>query len=508
MPLINPLTDREIKNRLDKISIVTITASILFYFTFVPLLFKPFGGAVVGFIAVPVMIVSWHAGMKGGFITGFASGLFVNSFMLALLYNEWVFDVLLRHQGIPGVIMLTFLGGGSGYFRELRDRYVCEIEKRMAAQRELEESVAGFETLFRKSSEGLYLIDPQSGSYIEVNPSFCSITGYDREELLEMHGHTRLIAPCDRDTFKPIMRLFKNGESIDNLQAKIIRKDGRERFVIFGATPIIWKGRKVLYGFMRDITPLKRMQLELERKNREMIDLTNTIAHDLRNPLTGVKGILELHYAEAKEKKEEKEEAIDALALKEIDYMQGLLEDMLELSRVDSDFSTSEWKQVALDSLVGKITELLKPQMDRRKIRFSFTGSGIRVLADERSLEKVLMNLIGNAIAYMGAQPNPSVSVSCHEDEKEVTVKITDNGMGIPEESLPFIFEKFRRGSNVGSIKGSGLGLSIVKKAVEAHGGTIRVESKVGTGSTFVFTIPRRKVSSADSAADSGNGKA
>jgi PAS domain S-box-containing protein len=484
-----------------QVTVATIIISLLLYLIPVPLLFKPFGGAVVGFLVIPVMVVGWHAGMMGGFIVGCAGGLFVNSFMLAYLYNEWVWDVLLRHQGIPGVIMLTLLGGGAGYFRELRDRYLREIRQRIVAQKELEESGRGFQTLFDRSSEGLYLVDPESGSYIEVNPALCSITGYDREELLRV-PHGWLATTTDREELKRQMQSLKRGETLDNLEGKIIRKDGGERFIIFGATPIFWKGRKVLYGFMRDITSRKLMQLELERKNREIIDLTNTISHDLRNPLTGIKGILELHCDEAKEKNDEKEQAIDALALKEVDYMQDLLDDLLEAARLDTSGRSFEWKLVALDDLFGRVVELLSLQLSQKKVTVTCDVNGVSVRADERALEKACMNLVGNAIIYMGAQPDPVISIKCRDDGGLVTVSVTDNGMGIPPESLPGIFEKFRRGSNVGSVKGTGLGLSIVKRIVEAHGGTISVESTMGVGSTFVFTIPRRK--NQDSGSEAG----
>ena len=475
-----------------KVTVATIIISLLLYLIPVSLLFKPFGGAVVGFLVIPVMVVGWLAGMKGGFLVGCAGGLIVNSLMLAHLYNEWVWDVLLHHQGIPGLIMLTFLGGGSGYFRELRDRYLREIRQRIVAQRELEETARGFRTLFNQSSEGLYLVDPESGKYIEVNPALCSITGYDREELLRV-PHARLAPVTDREELKGQMQSLKKGETLDNLEGTIIRKDGGERFIIFGATPIFWKGRKLLYGFMRDITSRKRMQLELERKNREIIDLTNTISHDLRNPLTGIKGILELHCAEAKGENDEKEQAIDALALKEVDYMQELLDDLLEAARLDSGDRSFELKEVALDGLFERIVDLFSPQINQKKISVSCTVDGISVWGDERALEKACMNLVGNAITYMGAQPDPVISIKGHDDGKLVSVSITDNGMGIPPESLSGIFEKFRRGSNVGSVKGTGLGLSIVKRIVEAHGGTIGVESTIGTGSMFVFSIPQRK---------------
>jgi signal transduction histidine kinase len=348
-------------------SIVLIAVSLLVYIVLVPLLFPILGGAVVGFIVIPIMVISWHTGMKLGFVSGFFGVLVLNSFMLAYLYHELSVDVLRHHQGIPGLIMLTLLGGGAGYFRELRDRYVGEINARMVAQR------------------------------------------------------------------------------------------------------------------------------ELERKNREIVDLINTITHDLRNPLTGIRGILEIHCMDAVARQVNEKDIMDyRLALREVDYMQDLLEDLLELAQLDTKNAGVEWKPVDVAEVVRKAVELYKPQLSKRSVAVAISIDGVSLFADSRALEKVFMNLVGNAINYMGTQPQPSITIAAADDGCRVALRVTDNGMGIPAAALPFVFDKFRRGPNVGSIKGTGLGLSIVKGIAEAHGGTVTVQSVEGAGSTFTITIPHR----------------
>ncbi|MHC4861962.1 MAG: sensor histidine kinase, partial [Planctomycetota bacterium] len=111
------------------------------------------------------------------------------------------------------------------------------------------------------------------------------------------------------------------------------------------------------------------------------------------------------------------------------------------------------------------------------------------VYADESSLEKVFMNLIGNAVNYIG-EGEKEITVRAELLEDHVRLTVEDTGLGIPEDSLPYVFEKFRRGQNVAGIQGTGLGLAIVDGIVRAHGGTVTIESEVGVGTTVSLTLP------------------
>ena len=111
------------------------------------------------------------------------------------------------------------------------------------------------------------------------------------------------------------------------------------------------------------------------------------------------------------------------------------------------------------------------------------------VLADRKGMTKVFMNLIGNAVNYIGEGPDRRIEIGVKTAEGKKVYYVRDNGIGIPEESQKTLFQKFKRGANVKSISGTGLGLSIVKGTIEAHGGTIWAESTVGEGTTFYFTL-------------------
>jgi signal transduction histidine kinase len=139
--------------------------------------------------------------------------------------------------------------------------------------------------------------------------------------------------------------------------------------------------------------------------------------------------------------------------------------------------------------IVEKVLERLTYQVKEKNIAITVDVNH-GAYADGKYLEKILMNLIGNAVAYTDNASAPFIHIRSKLQGEMVKFSVEDNGRGIPEKDFPTIFDKFKRGTNVEGIAGTGLGLPIVKAAVEAHGGRIWVESKVGEGTTFYFTLP------------------
>lgn len=586
----------------------------LVYLIGVPLLFPYVGGAVSGILVFPLLVIGWYAGVPAGFFYAFFIAVIADTLMLSYLDKVWHFDAIIRHEGTVGVLIITLLSGGAGYFRKLRERYLDEIEQRKSAQRELEaihrkteqvlatipsavfsvdlqkritswnkaaeaitglseasvlgmecrkiwncppcelncgvldisikkpvlcreisiglhdgrsiiieksintlvdengmvcggvecfvdvsrrkkieqemvETANGFQTLFDRSGEGLFLLDPQRNlQFVEVNPAMCAITGYTRDEF-EHLNYDRLYPEDEKEQLTDIRNQLLCGKTFADFEGVVSCKDGSVRFVIFGATPIDWHGKRIIYGAVRDISSLKKMQIALERKNNEIIALAHTISHDLRNPLTAVRGVIELHCLEA-DKNNKDEVSLNSLVLRQIDYMQSLLDDLMETARLESGSATIVKKQIALREIIVKTADLCSQQMQHKKGKVHIDAEAVSVFADERSLEKVFMNLLGNALTYSDPVRAPIVSIVAKYEGTSVVISVSDNGKGIPEDSLPVIFNKFSRGSNVADVKGTGLGLSIVKSIVEAHGGTVSVKSTLGAGSTFTLSLP------------------
>ena len=146
-------------------------------------------------------------------------------------------------------------------------------------------------------------------------------------------------------------------------------------------------------------------------------------------------------------------------------------------------------EEIDLCALALEAVARLKYPIEEKKTAVTIDDELGMVMADKKGMTKVFMNLIGNAVNYIGEGPDRKIVVGVENTDGKKVFYVRDNGIGIPEESKETIFEKFKRGANVKGINGTGLGLSIVKGTVEAHGGTIWAESKVGAGTTFYFTL-------------------
>lgn len=235
-----------------------------------------------------------------------------------------------------------------------------------------------------------------------------------------------------------------------------------------------------------DISRLK----ELERVRQ---DFVANVSHELRTPLTTIKGYTETLLDGAL--KEEVAPQFLQVIQKHADRLTKIVEDLLTLSKIESKEFYLKQERLPLSELIDDVLDFIKEAAGKKKISISrsIVPSSLEVTGDRSYLEQVLVNLLDNGIKY--THPGGEISVSTFENEQgEIQVAIKDNGMGIPREDLSRIFERFYRVDKGRSqeLGGTGLGLSIVKHLIQAHGGRIWVESQLGKGSTFYFTLPRR----------------
>ncbi len=259
-----------------------------------------------------------------------------------------------------------------------------------------------------------------------------------------------------------------------------------DRLIEAHCAPIKGSGGEAIgaVAVLRDVTVLRHT----ERLRRE---LTANVSHELRTPLTSIKGFVETLLNGAV-----KDEAACRRFLtiidSETDRLVKLVDDLLDLSRLESKGVTLELRPVNLGDLVVHTVDKLRPLAEESKLVLIHSGPpDVIVTADSDRLEQVLTNLIDNALKY--TPPGGRVEVQILPNEQEVTVAVKDTGRGIPPDDLPHIFERFYRAdrSRTRGSGGTGLGLAIAKHIVEAHGGHIGVRSRLDEGTTFMFTLPR-----------------
>jgi len=252
----------------------------------------------------------------------------------------------------------------------------------------------------------------------------------------------------------------------------------------FERTPPEGRSTEGAIAVFHDISRLK----ELEKIRQ---DFVANVSHELRTPLTTIKGYTETLLDGAL--REEVAPQFLQVIQKHADRLAKIVEDLLTLSQIESKEFQLRIEKISLSEFVGDIFDFIKEAADKKEISISshVNPSTLTVRADRGHLEQILINLLDNAIKYTHGGGKIKVSV-IERDQREIEFSIKDDGIGIPKEDLPRIFERFYRVDKGRSQEsgGTGLGLSIVKHLVQAHGGRIWVESRLGEGSAFHFTIP------------------
>jgi signal transduction histidine kinase len=239
-----------------------------------------------------------------------------------------------------------------------------------------------------------------------------------------------------------------------------------------------------------EIRAALEQQKELYQLKSRFVSMTS---HEFRTPLATIMSSAELlkYYCD-RMPAEERAEVIESIE-KAVKRMTRMLEDILTIGQVDADKIEFRPELKPLrkfcESLVSEI-RLLQEDTDRTKcsIDLQMAGDSGEALIDENLLHHIFSNLLSNAVKYSPAGGSVFFGVVCRTHEIEFTV--ADQGIGLPGEDVAHLFETFYRASNVGNIAGTGLGLAIVKRSVELHGGTIKVDSILGTGTRFVVTLP------------------
>lgn len=221
----------------------------------------------------------------------------------------------------------------------------------------------------------------------------------------------------------------------------------------------------------------------------ELKDVTDNIAHDLRSPIVRMRGTAETALSAGGESDACRELAGDMI--EDCDRLVGIINTMLEITETESGIANLRREPVDLDDVVHDAAEIFRPVAADKgvELRLAPAGGDAVVNGDKGRLQRVIANLLDNAIKYTPAHGSVGLEVSAAPDE--VTVAIKDTGIGISAADLPHIFDRFYRVDRSRSLPGNGLGLSLAGALVKAHGGRIDVRSQMGRGSTFTVCLPR-----------------
>ncbi len=333
------------------------------------------------------------------------------------------------------------------------------------------------DAILRGMGEGLMVID-KNGTISLVNPAFCTLFDLQEEvtgrPLIDITRH-----PALNESFKQIV------QSIGEHYEEIILPLGEDKTIMTHWVPLIDDGKlRGVVAVFHDITELKR--LENIRK-----DFVANVSHELRTPVTVIKGYAETLLDGLITKDPVRALSFVSVILNHSERLALLISDLLALSEMESGEFSLHLRPLPLTGIIRHAANLFELKAEEKGIAVTLPPAGESpvVLADQGRLEQVFINLLDNAIKYTPSAGK--VAVEIQDRDKFVTVLVSDNGPGIPPQSLPRIFERFYRVDSARSREqgGTGLGLSIVKHILQLHGGAISVESTPGKGAIFSVTL-------------------
>jgi two-component system, OmpR family, phosphate regulon sensor histidine kinase PhoR len=419
----------------------------------------------------------------------FRRRLWLSSFVMLLVTG--VVSLLISRSFSDRVDRLTrfSLRVAEGDFRPIEaDRSGDDMETLAAS---LNETAARLDRTIRTLTEERNLSSAILGSMVEgvavvnaserlvfANPGFAEILGLDvppqsGRALVEVVRQTELIEA---------VRQVLKGEP--RVEAEIVTGTLRQRFFAATVASVHAADASGAIIVLHDITELRK----LERVRR---DFVANVSHELRTPLTAIQGFSETLLAGAIDDPQNRVRFLEII-LEHSKRLARLTDDLLMLSKMDADRLNLEISRLSVSQFVESCVETTQRPAAEKDLRVSVNLAQRLpdIAADRRRLAEILQNLLDNAIQYTPA--GGQIMVSASADGDEVTFTVSDTGIGIPQADQPRIFERFYRVDVARSreVGGTGLGLAIAKHLVEVHGGRIWVDSEVGQGSQFHFTVP------------------
>lgn len=385
---------------------------------------------------------------------------------------------------------------GEGHMKSVMVTFT-DITALHHTQERVEQSERLLSTVFRTNPIAISISTLEEGRYIDVNSSFAELTGFSREELIGHTAHELNMWAMRSDRSHTIAALRQHGR-VHQAETFFRLKNGEVRPALVSLELIDIKGTPHILAMLQDITALKeaeRQAAELAVKNQSVQSLRTYLSHfshDLRNPLAVMVTSLYLlkHKigAEANAAGASQMEALN----RQIENMTQMVENMSEIFRLDHSLDTLDTRPVHLNSVVEGVLHKMttNARVKNQTLTYMLCEEPVFVLGDSERLRRVVTNLVQNAVQY--TPEGGSVHVDLRVANERAIIEVHDTGVGISEEHLPLIFDHFFRVDKARSTtEGSaGLGLTIVRKIVEAHHGVVEVSSTPGVGSTFRVTLP------------------
>jgi PAS domain S-box-containing protein len=458
-------------------------------------LYDIYGSGSLYLAAALVLILGWLFGFAVGVISAVLT-FPLNALLLTLLkVPGW--STVTTPDALQAAVLVIVLGAIIGGLRDIGERMEHETETRRRAEAAHRESEERYRIVVEGASEAILTID-EDNLIVYANPAAERIFGHAVSDLIK-HHFNMLVAEnegrVDALVFPPPPELLSGKGQ------RAVEIDGRHRDgaripleVSFGE---YYRGREHAYiGIVRDITERKAVERALkmakeaaEQANTAKSEFLSRMSHELRTPLNAILGFGQL--LEMDELNEEQREGVEQI-LKAGRHLLDLINEVLDIARIEAGRLALSLEPTPLGEVVREARELVRPIAGQRMVSLDsgpVDASAAHVLADRQRLKQVMLNLLSNAVKYN--REGGSVSVTTETHGGEVSIHVADSGIGIPGDKLDALFTPFERlDADRTGIEGTGLGLALSRRLVQAMGGRMLVASEVGTGSTFTVILP------------------
>jgi two-component system sensor kinase FixL len=364
-----------------------------------------------------------------------------------------------------------------------------DITEQRKAEEALKESEQRLSIVLNSILTGVVVVDAETHEIVDANPLAVKLIGLPKEKIIGKVCH-KFICPAEEGKC-PLSDL---GQTVDRSERVLFRGDGKEIPILKTVTPASWQGHSYFIESFIDISERKKAEKrqaallkEVEGANRELKDFAYVVSHDLKAPLRGIKTLTEWITADYTDKLDEQGKEQMHLLSSRVDRMHSLIDGILQYSRIGR--VREEIIPINLNKLVPEIIDTLAPP---ENIAITVENELPAIKCERTRITQVFQNLISNAIKYMD-KPQGQVKVGCVEEDGYWKLYVADNGPGIEEKYFEKIFQLFQTLSPRDEVESTGVGLTVAKKIVEMYGGRIWLQSTVGEGTTFFFTLPKQE---------------